>query len=156
MRMKTKVTCDFKGLDILKKALIEADKKEGRAGFDDSVKHKKSGQPLSLIAYYNTMGSPGGKIPQRPFMQDAAKDSSLEVKQQLANYWGYVLKGKPVDKPLMKAAEKVSKWITNTIKTNSYEPNKKSTLRKKEGSQPLVDTKQLMNSVRTGVHDKGD
>lgn len=153
--IKTKVECDKGGLDRLILGVHKATSKEGRVGYYSDQEHPESRQPLSLVAYYNTFGSPGGLIPERPFMQDGAEDSSLEVGQKLARAWKHVLRGKSADKALRDSAEIVSKYFTNVIKNNSYEPNTYYTIKKKgEGKPPLTHTKHLATAARVSVEKK--
>lgn len=149
--IKVTVKSDEKGLSELKNNLMKAITMEGRAGFYSDQIHPESKTPLSDIAYYNTFGSEGNRIPERPFMQDAARDGSFELGSKLAKHWGKVLAGVSPKIILFKSSETMAKWISNVITVNEYTPNAKNTIRKKGFDNPLTHTGYLPTAVRTSV-----
>lgn len=151
--IKTKVTCDLSGLDKLKSDIKKAASKKGEVGFYDDQHHRKGNKitPMSLIAYVNNFGTDKVPIPSRPFFDDAVDDSKMEVKSILSREWAKILAGKSPNKALEKSADVISKYITDNIRNNTYTPNEESTLKRKEGDQPLVDTGQLMDAARVKV-----
>ena len=134
---------------------------ELQVGFFDKY---ADGTPIGGIAAVQNFGAVINRgdysiiIPARPFM-------SLAYNNHKAHWAGIV--AKEMNQKLLKENHKdaskavaeelafhVETAIENQIEMMNYPPNAESTLRQKDGSKPLVDTGEMLNSITHKVKKK--
>ena len=109
------------------------------------------GELLSQIAFWNEFGTKN--IPERSFMR-AWFDTNISTIQQRARYlYGKVLDGKMNART---ALSTLGQWMQDRIRKSILEfttpPNAPMTIRRKGSSHPLIDTKQMLNSIHHTEH----
>lgn len=103
------------------------------------------------IAIINEYGTP--TIPARPFIGtsgDHFKDAWLKL---MTRTLGLVVDEKiSVDEALEIVGQRAAADMRHVLLTASWEPNAPRTIEKKGSSRPLVDTRQLVNSISHSVN----
>lgn len=156
IEFKGKLAVDTTVLDNLKGNLVKATSQVGKAGFTADQIHPKHNIPLSDIAFYNTFGTKGGHIPERPFMQDGALDSRINISQQLAKGFSDMLLRGDSSRSLKAGAESLAHYISSAIREGNFTPNAPSTVKKKgKGKPPMTDTGYLASAIKAYLDKKG-
>ena len=155
IKFKGKLAVDTTVLDNLKENLVKATSQVGKAGFTSDQIHPKHKEPLSNIAFFNTFGSKGGHIPERPFMQDGALDSRINISKQLAKGFTEILVRGDSSKSLKAGADTLAHYISSAIREGNFYPNASETIRKKgKGKPPMTDTGYLASAIKTYLDKK--
>ncbi|MCQ9124357.1 hypothetical protein [Rodentibacter caecimuris] len=150
MSSKVEVKINNKGLEN-ELALMN---KIGKAGVkvgiqSDSGKHKKSGVDVVDIAVWNEFGT--ANTPARPFIRQCFVDNERAAAEYLGRVVANVAKGGDLVQELSKLGQWYQDKQKNTLRTYPWEPNAPSTRKRKKSSKPLIDTSQLVNSIRYKV-----
>lgn len=104
------------------------------------------GTSVPLVAAINNYGAPSRGIPPRPFFSNMIAEKSpswpslVEASLKLANY--------NTAEALDTVGETVKGQLRDSIANGGWAPNAPSTLARKAGTQPLIDTGQLLDSVK--------
>ena len=117
--------------------------------------HKDAGQydngmKVSDVAVINHFGSLDGRIPSRPFMTIAQKESHAAVASKMKEAARAAAKGNDgvaIFKLAGQELEKSAKGVIDSI--SALTPNAPSTIAKKGRNHPLYDTGRMRNSVTT-------
>jgi hypothetical protein len=123
------------------------------------------GATLAQIASWNELGvlgppmsqHGGGKwfIPPRPFVRgfaDGKRELTAKTMEKLGNL---VTGGKlDADTAIRRLGEYGQSGVKSYIRNGDFTPNADSTAAKKESSEPLIDNKTLVNSIRYQVIEK--
>lgn len=121
-------------------------------GIKASKKNSK-GDVIADYARENEFGSFGKGVPSRPFLRttfkgegkkDLGKRSFKEIKQAVEQDYDAEF---AIERIGMQAATMVRKNIRN----GNWVPNKPSTLAKKRGSKPLIDTHAMIRAVESWI-----
>lgn len=101
-----------------------------------------------LAALHNS-GSEDGRIPARPFMDEAFEGGNRTVlRTLLRRFLLRVLRGQMTTaKALGIIGEKSVDMVKDSIRDGDWKPNAEITKAKKGSSRPLIDTEQMINSV---------
>ena len=104
------------------------------------------GKPVAMIAAINESGAPSRNIPPRPFFRTMIAKKSGEWPDAISG----LLKRTDynVDETLRVTGEAIQGQLIDSIENGGWIPNKPSTLARKHGEQPLIDTGTMINSVR--------
>jgi len=100
-------------------------------------------------AIFNEYGSNNGRVPPRPFMRQTVGLTRETLKALKAGLISRIYK-KTTD--ARGAMEIIGEWYSGQIKytittAGAFIPNAQSTADRKGSSKPLIDTKQMMNSI---------
>lgn len=116
--------------------------------------YKKKGEggsgeiTVAQIAALMCYGSSDGTIPQRDFMTKAIEDNKEKIEKLVIKINQKILEGKlDRDKGLGILCQAIVDMMKTSINSGEFEPNKPSTIRRKKSDKPLVDTKQMANSL---------
>ena len=140
----SKFSCsiDFGEID---KMLAQIDKQlsgatEAMAGYFEGKSYPDKGKAKGLEVAKNAMiqeyGTPDGRIPPRPFMTNAAKNSDKWTKIAESE----LDKGRTMDQVLRRVGAEMRDDIVRAIDANVPPPNAPATVAKKKSSHTLVDT----------------
>lgn len=127
-----------------------------RAGILEGSRYP-DGTPTALVAFWDEYGTSrhiNGNVvttPPRPFMRTTA----IARASRWAKIVGVTMQGNggDIDGALRMAGEAAVADIKQTIATFTDPPNAESTIAKKGQSQPLRDTKNMLNSVAFDIVD---
>lgn len=122
-------------------------------GVPDDETHDESGESLAMIAAVHEYGSITRKIPARPFLHPALRKNQNKYSKILAQKATAILLGRfSLNQALALVGEMaqadVQKYI---VDHQGFAPLKKSTIKRKGSSRPLIDTGQLRQSIRYRV-----
>lgn len=144
---------DLSGWKKLDKKLKEAEKTKVRIGVLASKggsEAKESGITLAELAAIHEYGSPAAGIAERSFIRRTFKENTKELNSITAKILKKIIEdGMPVEKALAIlgawGAAEIQKRVTQG--EHIPPPLKPATVVAKNSTRPLVDTKQLINSV---------
>ena len=141
----------LKGGDKLEAALRDiASKLETggvvQIGFFEGATNSETGASIPMYAAIQNYGSSSRGIPPRPFMSNMIADKSpgwprlVEASLKLANYNS--------EQALDTVGETIAGELMDSITNGGWAPNAPSTLARKKGTQPLIDTGDMLAAVR--------
>lgn len=150
MSSVVKVKINNKGLEKELELINKIGKASVKVGVQaDAGVHSESGESLVDIGIWNEYGT--AHIPSRPFIRQTFEDNQ----QALAQYLGRVVENVAKGDDLVQELSKFGQWYQDKqkkiLKSYPWTPNAPSTRRSKKSSKPLVDTSQLVNSIRYKV-----
>ncbi|MEX4082592.1 hypothetical protein MY977_01830 [Haemophilus influenzae] len=150
MSSVVKVKINNKGLEKELELINKIGKARVKVGVQaDAGVHSESGESLVDIGICNEYGT--AHIPSRPFIRQTFEDNQ----QALAQYLGRVVENVAKGDDLVQELSKLGQWYQDKqkkiLKSYPWTPNAPSTRRRKKSSKPLVDTSQLVNSIRYKV-----
>ncbi|AAX88343.1 TPA: hypothetical protein ACPIWO_000468 [Haemophilus influenzae] len=150
MSSVVKVKINNKGLEKELELINKIGKARVKVGVQaDAGIHSESGESLVDIGIWNEYGT--AHIPSRPFIRQTFEDNQ----QALAQYLGRVVENVAKGDDLVQELSKLGQWYQDkqkkTLTSYPWTPNAPSTRRRKKSSKPLVDTSQLVNSIRYKV-----
>ncbi|HHF4628497.1 TPA: hypothetical protein ACPOYH_001869 [Haemophilus influenzae] len=150
MSSVVKVKINNKGLEKELELINKIGKARVKVGVQaDAGIHSESGESLVDIGIWNEYGT--AHIPSRPFIRQTFEDNQ----QALAQYLGRVVENVAKGDDLVQELSKLGQWYQDkqkkTLTFYPWTPNAPSTRRRKKSSKPLVDTSQLVNSIRYKV-----
>lgn len=114
-----------------------------------SGKRKTSEADMLDIAVWNEFGT--AKTPSRPFIRQCFEDNKEAVAQHLGRTFSVVAQGGRLETELANVGQWYQDRQKNTLKSYPWTPNAPSTRKRKKSSKPLIDTSQLINSIRYKV-----
>ena len=121
---------------------------------DAGVHDESQGLTVAAIAYINEYGTRSGKIPPRPAHSNAFDDNKASINNLVNRLTKGVSEGKLTGQ---KAAEILGQTHEDNVKqsiTNLRTPaNAPYTIEQKGSSNPLISTRQTVNSVRYVVEE---
>ena len=114
----------------------------------DAGAHKESdGSTVAEIGFYNEYGT--SKIPERSFMRSTLKEKIKQYQAELAKVARSAInKPSSVRVNMGKVGQMVSNDIQNKIVSLRTPPNAEITIAKKRTTNPLIDTGQMVNSIK--------
>lgn len=103
---------------------------------------------LIRIAATHEFGG-GNNIPSRSFMRSAVDEKRNAIKRlQLQAVFRITGNRSTADRELFKLGQGMQLFIQQKIQTGPFTPLKPATIRKKGHAIPLIETKQLLNSIQ--------
>ena len=140
-------------MDVLAEALRELDGLDAKTGWFETARDAK-GVPVATKAAANEFGT--ATIPPRPFMRPTVAARRVAWMDQLGAGAKAVLEGraKPAD-VLETVAVGAAGDVAKTIRSVTSPPLNKRTLARKGFDKPLVETRQMIQSVTGVVEKKG-
>ena len=150
MSSVVKVKINNKGLEKELELINKIGKARVKVGVQaDAGIHSESGESLVDIGIWNEYGT--AHIPSRPFIRQTFEDNQQAVAQYLGRVVSNVAKGDDLVQELSKLGQWYQDKQKKTLTSYPWTPNAPSTRRRKKSSKPLVDTSQLVNSIRYKV-----
>lgn len=150
MSSVVKVKINNKGLEKELELINKIGKARVKVGVQaDAGVHSESGENLVDIGIWNEYGT--AHIPSRPFIRQTFEDNQQAVAQYLGRVVANVAKGGDLVQELSKLGQWYQDKQKKTLTSYPWTPNAPSTRRRKKSSKPLVDTSQLVNSIRYKV-----
>jgi len=135
-----------RGLKINIKGYIRVFVKEG------IHTHPRSGETMSMVELARAMHFGTATSPARPFLDDALRERWDRISALVKSSMVWRFKGLTAEVQYSFAANDVAEEVRNFIKEGSYYksmvPNSKRTIEEKGGDTPLIDSEQLVNSIR--------
>lgn len=116
----------------------------------DPKNMRPDGATNSALAALHNSGSEDGKIPPRPFMDEAFESpvNRSKLKRLMLGLALRVIKGQTTsEKALGTVGEAGVDMVKDSIRDGNWKENKPSTVARKGSSRPLIDTEQMLNSV---------
>ncbi|EDJ87760.1 hypothetical protein CGSHi22121_00937 [Haemophilus influenzae 22.1-21] len=150
MSSVVKVKINNKGLEKELELINKIGKARVKVGVQaDAGIHSESGENLVDIGIWNEYGT--AHIPSRPFIRQTFEDNQQAVAQYLGRVVANVAKGGDLVQELSKLGQWYQDKQKKTLTSYPWTPNAPSTRKRKKSSKPLVDTSQLVNSIRYKV-----
>lgn len=144
-----------KGANKLFDALRKIDSSdEAVAGWPRSSVGSGLGTSVAEYMQVNNDGTQDGKIPARPFMDEAWARNVEKYGRHFDQGVDRIEKGTPPERVLMEAAVEAHNDIKRTILQGPWKDNEESTIARKGSSRPLVDTGAALQSVTFEVRKK--
>ncbi len=111
-------------------------------------KHDGSDLTVAEVGAYNEFGTE--RIPERSFMRSAMRENKIENLLMIARIIKKISSGQGGNyrQAMGKVGMKVQNDIQRKIVDLKTPPNAQSTIDRKKSSNPLIDTGQLVNSIR--------
>jgi hypothetical protein len=138
----------------VRRELKKADKsftKVGYPGNDDS-----SLADIAFIAAVNNFGTEDGRIPARPFMDDAFDDNLQTIEKRVEKEYRGVVTGKQTaKKALARIGEFHTAQIKLKIKNGTFVANAPSTIAAKGSDKPLIDEGRMLGATTHKEEIKG-
>lgn len=132
-------------------ALKEIDGLEARTGWFETAKDAK-GVPVATKAAANEFGTT--RIPARPFMRPTVAEKKRAWLDQLASGSKAILRGEATPRGVLEGvALRAAGDVAKTIAAVNSPPLSPKTVKRKGFEKPLVETRQMIQSV-TGVVEK--
>lgn len=135
------------------KELQELAKLEAQIGIHRGDNVDENGTDYADIAAWNEFGTT--HIPSRPFLKQSVDNNIDEINQLLMELKQMFMNGTSAKQILKEIGETQKALIKVEITDGSFEPNAKSTVKKKGSDKPLIDTGQLLQSVNYKIKPKG-
>lgn len=143
IEVSTKVT-DM-GIDKVLENVLELGGKQVKVGIQaGSGSH--DGVDILDIAIYNHFGT--RNIPSRPFISDCFDKNQGQISEAKKRIVYRVMEGMPASAGLAQLGQWYQDVLKGHIRNGSWVPNAPATVKRKGSSRPLIDTGQLVNSVR--------
>lgn len=150
MSSVVEVKINNKGLEKELELINKIGKARVKVGVQtDAGVHSESGENLVDIGIWNEYGT--AHIPSRPFIRQTFEDNQQAVAQYLGSVVENVAKGADLVQELSKLGQWYQDKQKKTLKSYPWTPNAPSTRKRKKSSKPLIDTSQLVNSIRYKV-----
>lgn len=141
-------------LSDIKKQLKNAAIKVGVPKSTGSAIHEDSSITIAGLAMVHEFGSPARNIPERSFIRSTVQAKRNIIKKLFIQQGKKIMDGQVSTKDgLSIVGEFMQGEIKKTIVALKTPPNKPSTIKKKGSSNPLVDTGQLLQSIKYEVID---
>lgn len=121
-----------------------------KVGFQRGDSHSSDGNTVSVaqIAAYNEYGTDSS--PERPFMRPAIFENRSHIQEAIRRIARNQLRG---EGNFERSMDRVGVWTVNKIRAKIVSvrspPNAQSTIQRKRSSNPLIDTGQMKQSVRS-------
>jgi HK97 gp10 family phage protein len=136
-----------KGFNRIKRELKKIERAETNVGVQAGEDHDESELSLAQIAFNNEYGT--SRIPSRPFMRNTYANNKEKLNKIIDSEFGKILDGA---RDTVTSVKLVGEWyeaaIKSEIRTGDFVANAPSTIAEKNSSKPLIDTGQLINSIR--------
>ena len=133
------------GIDKVLENVIELGGKQVKVGIQaGSGSH--DGVDILDIAIYNHLGT--RNIPSRPFISDCFDKNQGQISEAKKRIVYRVMEGMPASTGLAQLGQWYQDVLKGHIRNGGWTPNAPATVKRKGSSRPLIDTGQLVNSVR--------
>ena len=101
-------------------------------------------------AFYNEYGTEN--IPERSFIRAAFDENRADIDTTIGRLWGGVMRGKLAAKRAAAIlGQRHQDQVKTKVRNGPFTPNADSTVAAKGSSKPLIDTKEMVNSIRYEV-----
>lgn len=133
------------GIDKVLENVMELGGKQVKVGIQaGSGSH--DGVDILDIAIYNHFGT--RNIPSRPFVSDCFDKNQGQISEAKKRIVYRVMEGMPASTGLAQLGQWYQDVLKGHIRNGGWVPNAPATIKRKGSSKPLIDTGQLVNSVR--------
>lgn len=120
---------------------------------EGETEQKKKRADICDIALWNELGTE--HIPSRPFLRKSVDENTAAIDSMLDRTARMLLSGHSVKHVLNQLGSFQVGLVRKKIAKGSYVPNAVATIRKKESSNPLIDTGRMRKSVICIIRRKG-
>lgn len=107
---------------------------------------------VAEIALYLDLGTEN--IPPRPFFLNLTNEHKEALKKVTSKQWWKVLRGQLSEEILIKMGNELVNKIKNGIENYIPPPNGPKTIKAKGFDHPIIDTRQMINSLQVVVNKK--
>lgn len=112
----------------------------------------ENGMDISQVALINHFGSLDGKIPSRPFLTIAKKESESSIRKKMMEAASIASSGGDGAAIFKKAGDSLADSAKSVIDAvSALTENSAATIKKKGKNHPLYDTGKLRNSIKSKV-----
>ena len=133
------------GIDKVLENVMELGGKQVKVGIQaGSGSH--DGVDILDIAIYNHFGT--RNIPSRPFISDCFDKNQGQISEAKKRIVYRVMEGMPASTGLAQLGQWYQDVLKGHIRNGGWVPNAPASVKRKGSSRPLIDTGQLVNSVR--------
>lgn len=146
------VTDRDKGFEKIIATIEDLAKKEIKVGILENAGHYPDGVPIVDVAVWNEYGT--SNMPSRPFIRQCYALNSEKAYQMLGKAVDLILSGGQPEAALTKVGAWYQNRMKHTLQTYPWQPNTASTIARKKGSKPLIDTGLLLKSISYQIKDK--
>lgn len=125
------------------------------AGIPRESRNTESGESIPVYGAQNEFGVPSQNIPERSFLRSTLEEQDKEYKDglnQIAE--GVIKRGKSARQGAGLLGVKIEADIKTKILTLKTPPNSPYTLERKNGSNPLIDTGSMKDSIKFEIRNK--
>lgn len=127
-------------------------RKEIKVGIQDNAGTYPDGTSVVDVAVWNEYGT--SNMPSRPFIRQCYALNSEKAYQMLGKALDLILSGGQPEAALTKVGAWYQNRMKHTLQTYPWQPNMASTIARKKGSRPLIDTGLLLKSISHQIKDK--
>lgn len=152
--MKSKIHVKDTGWNRIKRGAVKLPPMRARVGIQGVEAEQERGPGLTNagLAAVHEFGSPTQGIPERSFMRSAFDENTKRYQQELDALAKVALDGGNVEGDLLVLGETVRADMIEKIRSSIPPPLQEATVARKKGEEtPLIDTGQLMGSIRAVV-----
>ena len=140
---------------VLERAPQEFENMVAQVGFPSGINYE-DGTSVAYVAAIQEFGAPAAGIPARPFMQPTVREKKDYWTKVIQSQIPKVVLGKMTAFDVLDMVGIVAAADIQTKISSIYSPpNAPSTLARKNGTKPLVDTGLMLASVQNAVNKTG-
>ena len=136
-----------KGWKRILKSAGDLDGSFTKVGIQKGTPSDAPGVDMVTVAAANEFGT--SRIPARPFLANAFEKNKEEIYKFAALEWNKVIDN---ERSAKRSLGLIGVWyqskIQESIRNGNFTPNSPETIASKGSSKPLIDTGQLINSIR--------
>lgn len=138
------------GFKRILKELRAANGSYTKIGIQEGTRHQGEGESeMAVIALAQEFGTSDGHIPERSFIRTATDENTPKIKQASEKLLTHIYKGTVTAKQALGLlGSMLQDDIQKKIQDIDTPPNAPATIAIKGSSNPLIDTRQMLNSVR--------
>jgi len=131
------------GINILKK------KPYVKVGLMADKPHKNADITVAEVGTIHEFGAPNANIPERSFMRSTYEEKKSNWLEETKDLAKKIADGKEnISHSLDILGQIIQKDIKTKIKSGEFVPLKPKTIKRKKSDKPLIDTAQMLNSIR--------
>ncbi|MGL4752257.1 MAG: hypothetical protein ACRCXB_07570 [Aeromonadaceae bacterium] len=143
------------GLAAVLAKVVALDRFAVSVGIHESAgMHDEAGVTVAQVGAWNEYGTE--RIPERSFMRTTMNERRREHRATIFRIVKRVLKGDDARRLMGLFGQQVQNQVQAKIVSIQEPPNAESTIKRKKSSNPLVDSEQMISSVRWEYLNVGD
>lgn len=150
MSTRSSVKVDDKKWRRIKRDIATMSRLGTKVGIQSDAGADSENNPIIVRAVANEFGT--GRIPERSFVRASFDEKEKLLKRTIDRLWQGVLAGRLTPGQALHLLGQMHEGhVKEKIVDLKEPPNAPSTIKKKGSSNPLIDTSQMLNSVRYKV-----
>lgn len=143
------------GLAAALAKVVALDKYAVSVGIHESAgMHDEAGVTVAQVGAWNEYGTE--RIPERSFMRTTMDERRSEHRATILRIVKRALKGDDAKKLMGMLGQQVQNQVQAKIVSIQDPPNAESTIKHKKSSNPLIDSEQMISSIRWEYLNVGD